>query len=467
MWIGDKLISKIEDAVEQGELAAFVGAGLSQPNYPSWKNLLKEPASTLGLDIEYEHDLVSVAQYYCNKNKRIAINNLIRQEFTKSSEPTKNHILLAQLPINTYWTTNYDCLIEKALDANDKRSNVRTSDDHLTLSSFNFDATIYKMHGEATCPESAVITRSDYEEYGYETRKLFREVLEGDLLTKTFIFLGFSFSDPNFNYVIARLRVLLGTEKTRPHYCIMRRVSSEAFMSIEEFEYARIKQQLQIEDLKNYGIDVCLIDDFEEITEILQIVVNKYRRKTIFISGSADHYGKYSPKEGKDFIHKLSYRLAEEGFKIVNGYGLGVGSYVINGVAEYCFRNNQKMNEILTLMPFPTESIDDVKRRELFENNRKLMLEQCGIALFIFGNKKNGENAQGVIKEYKLSEEENIISLPIKCTGGSSKEIYEQIQPSDDEAISRAREVCGKDYTDLADAVEDIVDAIKYLNERN
>ena len=118
-------------------------------------------------------------------------------------------------------------------------------------------------------------------------------------------------------------------------------------------------------------------------------------------------------------------------------------------------------------MPFPTESIDDVKRRELFENNRKLMLEQCGIALFIFGNKKNGENAQGVIKEYKLSEEENIISLPIKCTGGSSKEIYEQIQPSDDEAISRAREVCGKDYTDLADAVEDIVDAIKYLNERN
>ena len=58
-------------------------------------------------------------------------------------------------------------------------------------------------------PEDAVITRSDYEEFGYSKRKLFREVLEGDLLTKTFLFLGFSFEDPNFNYVIARLRVLL------------------------------------------------------------------------------------------------------------------------------------------------------------------------------------------------------------------------------------------------------------------
>ena len=42
----------------------FIGAGFSKSvGYVDWKNLLKDVADDLGLDIDKEYDLVSLAQY--------------------------------------------------------------------------------------------------------------------------------------------------------------------------------------------------------------------------------------------------------------------------------------------------------------------------------------------------------------------------------------------------------------------
>lgn len=41
----------------------------------------------------------------------------------------------------------------------------------------------------------------------------------------------------------------------------------------------KIKQELQIEDLKRYGIFTYLVNDYNEITEILRTLVYRYRRK--------------------------------------------------------------------------------------------------------------------------------------------------------------------------------------------
>ena len=197
------LVQELEKAIELKNLGIFIGAG-----FCNWKGLLEEPAKEMYLDIEKEYDLVSLAQYYSNTFKREAINNLFKEKFPTSVLPSENHKLLAQLPISVYWTTNYDKLIEKALEENNKRPCVKIRDEQLTEVNSNVDAIVYKLHGDIDSPEDAVITRSDYE-FGYSKRKLFRGILEGDLLSKTFLFLGFSFSNPNFNYVIGKLRVLL------------------------------------------------------------------------------------------------------------------------------------------------------------------------------------------------------------------------------------------------------------------
>lgn len=460
-----ELIKAVEKAIISDELGAFIGAGLSIPaGFCTWKELLKDPAEEIGLNIDKEVDLVNLAQYYANSMKRASIDDLIKRQFTTLAAPTENHKLLARLPISTFWTTNYDKLIEKALENNMKIPYVKTKDEHLRGVNHNFDAIVYKLHGDVDQPEDAVITRSDYEEFGYNKRKLFREVLEGDLLTKTFLFLGFSFEDPNFNYVIGRLRVLLDDKNTRKHYCIMRRVQS----SDDDYEYKKIKQELQIEDLNRYGIYTCLVDDFNEIEEILQTLVDRYRRKTIFISGSAYNYSDYSDEDAHNFIHKLSYELSKNNYHIVNGYGKGVGEFVLNGVAEHCLANHSKINESLTLMPFPQKSSLGIKLTDLYAKNREQLIENCGIAIFLFGNKETETIASGVIEEFKLSKRYGLVCLPIGYTGGAAKEIYDKmIHDSTEEEIHVIEQANIQSDSDLDASVNNIIKAIKILNKED
>ena len=455
------LIREIEKAIKSDELGAFIGAGLSIPaGFCSWKELLREPAEEIGLDVEKESDLVNLAQYYSNSKKRTSIDDLIKGQFSQLVKPTENHKLLSQLPISTFWTTNYDKLIEKALENNMKKPYVKTKDEQLRGTNHNFDAIVYKLHGDVENPEDAVITRSDYEEFGYNKRKLFREVLEGDLLTKTFLFLGFSFEDPNFNYVIGRLRVLLDEKNTRKHYCIMKKVQN----TVENSEYKKAKQELQIEDLNRYGIFTCLVNDYNEITEILSILVDRYRRKTIFISGSADNYGDFSDEEGKIFLHTLSMRLSEKGYHIINGYGRGVGEYLLSGVAEYCLINGKNILDYLTVMPFPQSNISHIDIGELYKENRKQMIEKCGIAIFVFVN-KNGKIANGVLEEFSISKEKGLVCLPIGYTEGAAKEIFESLSSNDNsEAVIIANE---KVDGDISSTAENIIKAVNLMNKED
>ncbi|WP_434333616.1 SIR2 family protein [Mycoplasma capricolum subsp. capricolum] len=463
------LLKKLKKSIQSRELAAFIGAGISADSgFMMWSNLLKEPALELGLNIEKENDLVNLAQYYSNMKFRSSIDELVKENFAKMNIPTKNHILLAQLPITTFWTTNYDKLIEKGLESQNKNPFVKTTDQHLRITNRSFDAIVYKLHGDVDKPEEAVITRNDYEEFGYYNRKLFRQVLEGDLLTKTFIFLGFSFNDPNFNYVIARLRVLLQESNTRTHYCIMKRVSKQENETNEDFGYRLVKQNLQIQDLARYGISTCLVDEYDEITEILQTLVDMYKRKTIFISGSADKYdGFKNENDAKLFLHTLAYKLAENNYHIFNGYGKGIGDFLLSGITEFCLKNNKKISDHLTIAPFPQNKISKANIDELYMKNREQMIEKCGIAIFVFGNKDNN-NAEGIIKEYQLTNQKKLIPIPIKITGGSAKQIFDLEYSNDIDEIKNAIEKANSETTDNIDKiVENILESINLLNNKD
>ncbi len=110
-------IDRYVKEIKNNSAAMFIGAGFSKSaGYVDWKNLLKDVADDLELDIDKEYDLVSLAQYCYNKNRnRSIINDLIFDEFNKEKGIDENHRIIARLPIFTYWTTNYDSLIEEAL----------------------------------------------------------------------------------------------------------------------------------------------------------------------------------------------------------------------------------------------------------------------------------------------------------------------------------------------------------------
>lgn len=476
-----ELIGIIEQALYNNELAVFAGAGLSiDAGYYSWEKLLEEPAKKLELDISKEkHDLISLAQFYCNKNKRSAINELLLDSFPSNKKPTENHKILSQLPISTYWTTNFDTLIEDALKENNKNVSVRKADKDLQLSYKNYDAVVYKMHGDIQSPSEAVITRDDYEEYGINSRKLFRDVLEGALLTKTFLFLGFSFSDPNFNFVLSKMRVLLGDDN-RSHYYILKKIvepnkdkfeeEEEYKKAQDEYEYDSIKQRLQIADLDRYGIKVYLIDSYEEITEILKIILNRYKRKTVFLSGSAETYAPLNTQIAKDFIRKLSFELVKNGYKVINGYGLGVGTYVIDGITEYCYdHRNIKIEESLKLMPFPLGAQNSDQLRTTWEKYREEMISQCGIAIYMFGNKqKNGEiiKADGVKKEFNIAESHQLVNIPLAFTGFMAQELYFESDVKIKKVLNNDEIECIINFHDIDTNVNKIVKMIDRLNSK-
>lgn len=101
MSFKEEFIREYTKAVSQGYAAVFAGAGLSrQMWFINWKEFIEPLAKDIRLDINKEHDLIAIAQYYKNeRNSRYGINERILNEFTKDVELNENIRILSRLPI--------------------------------------------------------------------------------------------------------------------------------------------------------------------------------------------------------------------------------------------------------------------------------------------------------------------------------------------------------------------------------
>lgn len=346
-----KLNAFINDYVSklrQGTATIFLGAGMSKAaGYVDWKGLLRDLATDLGLKIDEETDLISIAQFHKNKNNnRNRINEKIVEEFIDNDVETENHRIIARLPFSTIWTTNYDDLIEDAHIKINKKIDVKRNIDDLFINISNRSCILYKMHGDKDQANDAVLLKEDYEKY-YYTHEPFISVLNSELISKSFLFIGFSFTDPNVNYIFGRLTHRY-SDKSKDHYCIMKRTSLSDWNDIEDkYEYEKIKQELFIKELERYRVQTILIDNYSDLALLLKEIEKRYNSHSIFISGSAIEYGDFTPLEAQNFIHLLSKELIKNNFNVVNGFGLGVGSAVINGALDAVYsdpKNTLKIN---------------------------------------------------------------------------------------------------------------------------
>ncbi|MCB2141125.1 SIR2 family protein [bacterium] len=428
----DSFINTYVQALRDQNAAIFAGAGLSIPSgIVDWKGLLRGIAKDLGLDVDKEDDLITVAQFHVNeRGGRHGINQTLIDEFSRRSAVTENHKILSSLPIRTYWTTNYDTLIEESLKVARKKADVKVTVESMATTTPRRDAVVYKIHGDISLPHKAVVTKEDYELYD-TTRHLFSMALQGDLVSKTFLFLGFSFSDPNLNYILSRIRGLLG-ENRREHFCLMRKVQRSDFRKQADFQYAQAKQNLQTRDLKRYGIIGILVDDYGEYTQILQRISRKYRMSRVFISGSASEYNPWTDSNAKKLIREISQRLIKEGFGVVSGFGLGVGSYVVNGILEQLdHEGTQMLDDRIILRPFPFDISDPKERKRQWTAYREEILSHAGVAVFLFGNKTDSSGsvvmADGVEEEFSMAIKKGISVIPVGSTGSVAKKLYRKV----------------------------------------
>lgn len=462
-------INKYVKEIRNNNAAFFAGAGFSKESgYVDWKTLLEFIASELGLEVEKEHDLVALAQYCYNKHQnRGLINDVIFEEFSKQKEPTQNHRILARLPIGVIWTTNYDDLIEKAFDNVQKIVDVKSRNEHLSNTLANRECILYKMHGDKNNPNDAILIKDDYERY-YKAHKQFLSALTGDLISKTFLFVGFSFQDPNLDYILSRIRVDY-EENPRQHYAIMKSIDRKDYELDADYDYAKRRNDLFLEDLKRYRISALVIDDFSEITEILQEIERRLNQNNIFISGSAEEYGVFTKEEAEGLIKLLSAKLIQDEFNIISGFGVGVGSAVITGALEEIYMHNTRINnQRLLLRPFPQGK----EARALWQQYREDMISRAGISIYLFGNKKQDDNiveANGVKTEFDIAIEAKHIVIPVGCTGYMAQKLWEQINLNIEEYYGKVNDEVRKVFQSLNtkmsndEIVSNIVKLIKLL----
>lgn len=476
--IKQRLINELSKELEESNLAIFAGAGLSvQAGFVNWSELLKPIAEEIDLDIDKETDLVTLAQYHCNCNQsnRGKLNQLLINEFSQKAKITDNHKILARLPISTYWTTNYDKMIENALADAGKVPDTKYRNQQLTFTKPKRDAIVYKMHGDVNHPGDAVLTKDDYESYHVRMQP-FLNALSGDLISKTFLFLGFSFTDPNLDYILSRVRIAYSKDQ-RQHYCLQKCVSPFEKENQADFEYRERKQELFIQDLLRFGIKTILIDDYTEITEILVRLEQIHKRRTIFISGAANKYGKWNDKEAERFIYDLSKDIAKEGFRIVSGFGLGVGSSVITGVLEELYMSGSCLdNNQLIMRPFPQTPIGENDLKTIWREYRQDMISYAGVAIFLFGNKKKKGNiveSDGMKEEFEIAKKKKLLIIPVGLTGFISAKIWKELydegyfnNPELPEQIRNELVALGDESKTLNDARGSIINIVKLLNER-
>lgn len=459
--------------LRQGTATILLGAGMSKAaGFVDWKGLLSDLAEELGLNIADETDLISIAQFHKNKNSnRTRINEKIVDEFTDNDIETENHRIIARLPFNTIWTTNYDDLIEDAHLKINKKIDVKRNIDDLFINKGNRSCILYKMHGDKDQANDAVLLKEDYEKY-YYTHEPFISILNSELISKSFLFVGFSFTDPNVNYIFGRLTHRY-SDKSKDHYCIMKGTAlSDWENNKKKYDYEKIKQELFIKELERYRVQTILIDNYSDLGLLLKEIEKRYNSHSIFISGSAVEYGAFSSVEAQNFVHLLSKELIKNNYNVVNGFGLGVGSAVINGALDAVYSNPKNFSENqLILKPFPQFPSGTKDLGTLWEEYRQNMISRAGISLILFGNKVEGANtvnAGGVKREFEIALQHGLIPLPIAYTGFMAKELYDEISKDFaknnlDEEIFNDLSNLTLDKDDLTKSVSQIVSIIKKI----
>jgi hypothetical protein len=429
----EEFLKDFTTALDEGYAALFAGAGLSRPSgYVDWKELLRDVADDLGLSVDVETDLISLAQFHANvRQGRTRLNQLLVDEFTKDTKTTENHKLIANLPIRTVWTTNYDTLLENAFRASGKRPDVKFTQEQFSTTLPKRDVTIFKMHGDISQPADAVLIKEDYETYDL-TRSGFSELLKGDLLKKTFVFMGFSFTDPNIDYILSRIRSLMGKNR-RDHYCIMRRPQKPKGRgkALARYEYDRTKLELRIGDLRRYGIQALMIDDYDQITDILRELNKRSHRNNVFVSGSAREFGSVGQKRIEHLSRTLGHEIIRRGFNLTSGFGLGIGGAVIIGAMEALFEDETGgLDDRTRLRPFPQSAPRGMTLKQFWTRYREDMIANAGFVVFICGNKMESKrivSADGVLEEFEIAKRLGKYPIPLGFTGYAAREIWEEV----------------------------------------
>lgn len=196
----------------------FVGAGLSRPLFPSWKELLSQllnSAAQTGLPfdkkeleqlIEQGSDYLDIAETCRNCLSPEAYRSIMEQVFDQDfeySQVPEPYRLLMELAPKTIVTTNYDRIPDVA-GRGQYRTWTNKNAPEAGRAYADSKRLVFKMHGDINDHTSLVLGNSDYQRVIHKNQET-QGLLKTLLTSKTAIFLGFSFTDPHIDLILSHL----------------------------------------------------------------------------------------------------------------------------------------------------------------------------------------------------------------------------------------------------------------------
>ncbi|MEQ8552133.1 MAG: SIR2 family protein [Cyclobacteriaceae bacterium] len=212
--------NELFDNFKKKSAALFVGAGLSiGSGLPSWEGLMEEL-----IGVCRKVDYISkdkVEEYESLKDdptKFLFLAEDLKVELGKNfslyfedrfvnanPQPTKNHELIAAMDLSIVLTINYDDLLEKAFNKVRgvyPNSFIYSESKNAANNYWKEKFFILKAHGDAKKDvETLILSQRDYRVLLYREPG-YRSLLQSIFTTKSIVFLGVSFSDPEFNQLL-------------------------------------------------------------------------------------------------------------------------------------------------------------------------------------------------------------------------------------------------------------------------
>ncbi|HEX5593705.1 MAG TPA: SIR2 family protein [Solirubrobacterales bacterium] len=227
MW---QLPDDLVNLVQQRRVIPFVGAGFSSClGLPGWESLLRDVCADLRIDetdpsLSYEeiselanHDFLRVAEYlYIRAGgnigpMRYSVTNALRTE--SSPADSLGHVELLNIGAPQVYTTNFDDLIERTFRECLQPAEVVSLPKDVAKAD-STQTQVVKYHGDLRFDETLVLTESQY-----WTRLDFESPMDlkfrSDLLGRSVLFMGYSFSDINIRVIWFKLMQMMRDVPTK------------------------------------------------------------------------------------------------------------------------------------------------------------------------------------------------------------------------------------------------------------
>lgn len=351
-------------------------------------------------------------------------------------------------------TTNFDNVLELNYSSRNILINKVFRDADLSNVELNKRINIYKMNGDISNPEGIVATQKDYEEYS-ESHRMMLMFLKRELISSTFLFIGYSFTDNLVMDCLSEITRYLG-DAAPYHYTIMKNDNSNPY-----FNYF-------IDDLeRRYHIRVLLVNEYTDIYFVLNELNQKIRSKKVFISGAFRSFEQNIEEYSHNLSKSITTQLLSNDYRIVNGIGRHFGTHIIGYANEYLAKKGIKDKEkYIIVRPFVgmgEKSLEDKKKL------REEVIGGCGSAIFVFGdyNQQLPNPNSGVQEEFEIAMDNHKTIIPVAYPGMRSEVIWNYIKnnitqfPYLEKNIASLTSEC--DTNKLAEIIVYILDSVQDL----